>query len=506
MFGEDAGRGVIIGALALIAVVAVASFVASRWRKAGPNEALVVYGLGKKKIVVGGGVFVIPGFQTCHSLSLEIMTLDVTTPEVYTAEGVPVIVDGVAQVKVDGSDEAIQTASEQFLGKSTTETMSVALQTVEGHLRAILGTMTVEDIYKNRDAFAQQVQEVAASDLANMGLRIVSFTIRDIRDSKGYLEALGKPRIAQVKRDATIGEAEATRDATIRSAQANQVGQEARYQADANVAQAERDYNIKRAEYNQAVQLKQAQADLAYELQKNKTNQEIRREQVQVDVVEKEMQIKVQDAEIERRQRELSATVQRPADAERYRLETIAQGEKTRIETEAEAKGNAARVMGVGEAEAAKAKGMAMAEVRKATGLAEAEVAKAVGLAEGEALRAKGSGEAEAMAKKAEAWKQYNQAAILEKVVSVLPDIAGAIAAPLAKTERIVMVNTGGDGAGGVGASRITGDIASVIAQLPPVLESLSGVDISKLLQSVPGLSKSAAEAPVGEAAPPQAS
>jgi len=506
MFGEDAGRGVIIGALALIAVVAVASFVASRWRKAGPNEALVVYGLGKKKIVVGGGVFVIPGFQTCHSLSLEIMTLDVTTPEVYTAEGVPVIVDGVAQVKVDGSDEAIQTASEQFLGKSTTETMSVALQTVEGHLRAILGTMTVEDIYKNRDAFAQQVQEVAASDLANMGLRIVSFTIRDIRDSKGYLEALGKPRIAQVKRDATIGEAEATRDATIRSAQANQVGQEARYQADANVAQAERDYNIKRAEYNQAVQLKQAQADLAYELQKNKTNQEIRREQVQVDVVEKEMQIKVQDAEIERRQRELSATVQRPADAERYRLETIAQGEKTRIETEAEAKGNAARVIGVGEAEAAKAKGMAMAEVRKATGLAEAEVAKAVGLAEGEALRAKGSGEAEAMAKKAEAWKQYNQAAILEKVVSVLPDIAGAIAAPLAKTERIVMVNTGGDSAGGVGASRITGDIASVIAQLPPVLESLSGVDISKLLQSVPGLSKSAAEAPAGEAAPPQAS
>lgn len=504
MFGEEAGRGAIIGVVLVICAVGFLGFLASRWRKAGPNEALVVYGL-RKKCVVGGGVFVIPGFETCHSLSLEIMTLDVTTPEVYTAEGVPVIVDGVAQVKVDGSDEAIRTAAEQFLGKSTTETMSIALQTVEGHLRAILGTMTVEDIYKNRDAFAQQVQEVAASDLANMGLRIVSFTIRDIRDNKGYLEALGKPRIAQVKRDATIGEAEAQRDATIRSAQANQVGQEARYQAEANIAQAERDYNIKRAEYNQAVQLKQAEADLAYELQKNKTNQEIRREQVQVDVVEKEMQIKVQDAEIERRQRELAATVQRPADAERYRLETIAQGEKSRIEIEAEAKGNAARAIGMGEAEAAKAKGIAMAEVRKATGLAEAEVAKAVGLAEAEAIRAKGSGEAEAMAKKAEAWKQYNEAAIVEKVVSVLPDIASAIATPLAKTERIVMVNTGGDSAGGVGVSRITGDIASVIAQLPPVLESLSGVDIAKLLQSVPGLSKPAAATPA-ESAPQQAS
>src|SRR3989475_1734779 len=235
----------------IIAVVAVVFVIfifmaiwASRYTKVGPNEVLVVSGRKHKflepdgtyavrgfRIVKGGGTFVIPVVEKVDILSLELLTIDVNTPEVYTSKGVPVRVDGVAQIKVKGDDIAIATAAEQFLSKGTEEIKNIAMQTMEGHLRAILGTMTVEEIYQNRDAFASKVQEVAAGDMANMGLGIVSFTIRDIRDSQGYLDALGKPRIAQVKRDAQIAQAEADRDAMIKSSQATQAGQEAKFQA-----------------------------------------------------------------------------------------------------------------------------------------------------------------------------------------------------------------------------------------------------------------------------------
>ena len=225
------------------------------------------------------------------------------TPEVYTVKGVPIIVDGVAQIKVRGDDVSIRTSAEQFLSKTADEIRSIAMQTLEGHLRAILGTMSVEEIYQNREAFAQRVQEVAATDLANMGLRIVSFTIRDIKDNQGYLEALGKPRIAQVKRDALIAQAEADRDAMISSAQANQSGQEAKFAADTKIAEANRDYQMKVAEYQASVNQKKAEADLAYDLQKFKTGQVVKAEEVQVDIVEKQKQIELQQQEIQRDKR-----------------------------------------------------------------------------------------------------------------------------------------------------------------------------------------------------------
>src|SRR5208282_4069783 len=235
------GGIVIIAVVVCVIVLFLAVYmVLSRYTKVGPNQVLVVSGRkhsaedGTKigfRIVKGGGTFVWPILEKVDILSLELLTIDVQTPEVYTSKGVPVKVDGVAQTKVKGDDISIRTAAEQFLGKTTDEIRNIATQTLEGHLRAILGTMTVEEIYQNRDAFAQRVQEVAAGDLANMGLGIVSFTIRDIRDGQGYLDALGKPRIAQVKRDAQIAQAEADRDAMIKSSQAIQAGQEAKFEA-----------------------------------------------------------------------------------------------------------------------------------------------------------------------------------------------------------------------------------------------------------------------------------
>lgn len=463
---------------------------ASRYTKVGPNEVLIVSGRKKKvidpdgierergfRIVKGGGTFVVPVVEKVDILSLELLTIDVQTPEVYTSKGVPVKVDGVAQIKVKGDDISIATAAEQFLSKDTAAIMNIAMQTMEGHLRAILGTMTVEEIYQNRDAFAAKVQEVAAGDMANMGLGIVSFTIRDIRDTQGYLDALGKPRIAQVKRDAQIAQAEADRDAMIKSSQATQAGQEAKFAADSKIAEAQRDYQSNVAQYQATVNQKKAESDLAYDLQKFKTGQLVKAEEVQVQIIEKQKQIELQEQEIKRKQRELEANVQKPADAERYKVETLANAKKFQLEAEA-----------AGAAAATKATGFAAADVVKATGLAEADANKARGLAEASVIEAQGKATASAMQAKAESFKQYNEAAVIEMIVRVLPEVAGKISEPLSKTEKIVIINSG-NGPGG-GASKLTGDVTQIIAQLPPVLESLTGVKFEKLLEQVPAIRK----------------
>ncbi len=480
------------GAIAVVGIVFVVFLFimvwASRYTKVGPNEVLIVSGrqhrvLGTDgkvatrgfRVVKGGGTFVIPVVEKADVLSLELLTIDVQTPEVYTSKGVPVKVDGVAQIKVKGDDVSIATAAEQFLSKGVEEIKNIAMQTLEGHLRAILGTMTVEEIYQNRDAFASKVQEVAAGDMANMGLSIVSFTIRDIRDTQGYLDALGKPRIAQVKRDAQIAQAEADRDAMIRSSQAVQAGQEARFAADSKVAEAKRDYEMNLADFNAAVNQKKAQSELAYDLQKFKTNQLVKAEEVQVHIIEKQKQIELQEQEIRRKQRELEANVQKPADAERYKVETLASARKFQLEAEA-----------AGAAAATKATGFAAADVVKATGSAEADANKARGLAEASVIEAQGLATAEAMRKKAESFKEYNQAAIIDLIVRALPEIAGQISAPLAKTEKMIIIN-GGSGPGG-GASKLTSDVTTIMSQLPPVLEALTGVKLERLLEQVPAL------------------
>src|SRR5512136_1837545 len=463
---------------------------ASRYTKVGPNQVLVISGrkhhimdpdgTGRDvgfRIVKGGGVFVWPVYEKVDILSLELLTIDVQTPEVYTSKGVPVRVDGVAQIKVKGDDISIATAAEQFLSKDTEAIKNIAMQTLEGHLRAILGTITVEDIYQNRDAFAQKVQEVAAGDMANMGLGIVSFTIRDIKDSQGYLDALGKPRIAQVKRDAQIAQAEADRDAMIKSSQAIQAGQEAKFAADSKIAEAQRDYQSNVAQYQAAVNQKKAEADLAYDLQKYKTGQLVKAEEVQVSIIEKQKQIELQQQEIMRKQRELEANVQKPADAERYKVETLANARKFQLEAEA-----------AGSAAASKATGFAAADVVKATGVAEADANKARGLAQATVIEAQGKATAEAMRVKAESFKQYNEAAVVEMIIRVLPEVAGKISEPLSKTEKMVIINSG-SGPGG-GASKVTGDVTQIVAQLPPVIESLTGIKLEKLIEQVPGLKK----------------
>lgn len=431
----------------------------SRYRKCGPNEVMVISGRGKLgfRIVKGGGTFIVPIVERVDILSLEDMALEVKCEDVYTSEGVPITVDGVAVVKVASDNESIRTAAEQFLSKKRPEIANIAAQTLEGHLRAILGTLTVEEVYQDREKFAQSVQNVAAVDMANMGMSIVAFTIREVSDKREYLNSLGRKRTAEVQRDAKIGRAQAERDAMIKSALANQEAEIGKFKAETNVAASERDYKVKQAQYNMEVNLKKAEAELAGELQKFVTNQDVKREQMQVEVVGKQTQIQVAEQEILRMQRELQATIERQAEAEKYKIEKEAAAEKFRQEK-----------VGLGEAEAVKTAGLAEAEAQRITGMAEADV-----------IKAQGAAEAEAMLKKAEAWQSYNQAAIVETLIKKLPVIAKAIAEPIAQSEKITMIISN------KGTSNLTSNVTDILAQLPPVVKSLTGVGLKDLVGKI---------------------
>jgi flotillin len=508
---------IIAAALAIIGLLFVAvvlgGFYASRYKKVGPNEVLVISGrsysgadtqTGQRvkrsfRIVRGGGTFVWPVVERVDDLSLELMTIDVVTPKVYTAQGVPVTVDGVAQVKIGSDDVSIITAAEQFLSKKVDQIKNIALQTLEGHLRGILGTLTVEEIYKDRDKFAQRVQEVSALDLKNMGLVIISFTIKNIHDDQGYLDALGQGRIAEVKRDAAIGQANAARDAAVQAAKARQEGEIAKLQAETRIAEASKNYQVQKAAYDAETNQKKAEAELAYILQQNITNQKVKAEEIQISVVEKVKQIELQQQEALRKEKELEATVRKPAEAEQFRIRTLADAKKYSLETEAMGQASATSNLGRGDAEANKARGLAEADVNKAQGLAQADVVKAQGLSQAEVIQAQGLSEAEAMAKKAEAFAQYSQAAILQMLINNLPALASAIAQPLAKTEKIVVINSGGDGNSGTGVTRVTKDVADALTQLPTVVEALTGTNLIDLLKNLPGL---AGTAPKPESSP----
>ena len=442
---------------------------AARYTKVGPNEVLIISGRRRTvqdpagvrrtvgyRLVHGGGTFVWPIKEKVQRMSLELMTLEVRTPEVYTAMAVPVTVDGVAQIKVRGDDASIALAAEQFLSRSREEVMRTLLQTLEGHMRAILGTMVVEEIYRGRQELARRVREAAAEDLGKMGMEIISLTIRNVTDSQGYLEALARPRIAQVKRDAVKGEAEAEWEA-----------QQARFAADTRIEAARRDMEISKAGFEAEVKQKRAEADLSYDLQRFKMAQRVKAEEVQVGIVEKQKAVELQAQEILRREKELVATVLKPAEVERQKVELLAEAEQYRL----------------------KAEGQGRAEEIRARGAAEAAVIKEKGLAE-----------AEAMLRKADSWGRYNEAAISELFINILPQLARAVSEPLAKTEKIVVVGTDGKG---TGASRITGDVAQVVAQLPAVIESLTGIKLHKLLERLPALAGTSGRSEHGESEEP---
>ncbi len=461
MFGLP--MDVVVGAGLLVLLVIFAMTVIARmYRKAGPNEALIVYGMGGTHVYSGRGAIIFPMVQTCRDLSLELMSFDVAPQQsLYTNQGVAVTVEAVAQIKVKSDKESILTAAEQFLSKRPEQRESLIRLVMEGHLRGIIGQLTVEQIVKEPEMVGDRMRSTCADDMSKMGLEVVSFTIKEVRDKNEYITNMGRPDIARIKRDAEVAAAEADRDIAIKRAEATRAAAVAKAQADqervaaetasmAKQAEAQRDLDIKKANYLEMSKKAQATADKAYEIETNVMQQRVVEESVRVQQVERESQVKVQDAEIARRERELIATVLKGAEIERQRIETIANAERQRLISEAEGRASAIR----------------------AQGEAEAEI-----------IFKKGEAEAKAMNIKAEAFQEYNQAAVIDKLISSLPEVVRALAEPLGKVDKVTIVSTGnGDAAG---AYKLTGDITKIAAQVPALFEALSGMQVSELLSKV---------------------
>jgi flotillin len=469
MFGIAMEVWVIAG-LVVLATLFLMSMLARLYRKAGPNEALIVYGFRGTRVVQGHGTVIFPMVENCKDLSLELMSFDVAPQQdLYTKQGVAVTVEAVAQIKVKSDKESILTAAEQFLTKTDQEREGLIRLVMEGHLRGIIGQLTVEEIVKQPEMVGDRMRATCADDMNKMGLEVISFTIKEVRDKNEYITNMGKPDVARIKRDADVATAEAERDTAIKRAIATREAAVARAQADqervlaetlsqAKQAESQRDLEVKKAQYLEVTKKQQAQADKAYDIQTNVMQQQVITESVRVQQVEKEGQVKVQDAEISRREKELIATVLKGAEIERQRIETLAAAEKQRLIAEAE--GHASAIRAQGEAEA-------------------------------EIIFKKGEAEAKAMNVKAAAYQEYNQAAVIDKLITGLPEIVRALAAPLANVDKITIVSTGnGDTAG---LNKITGDITKMAAQVPALFETLSGMSLGELLGKV---------RPIGDKAP----
>src|SRR6201994_2851028 len=453
---------VLIVGLSVLAFIFIMGILARMYRKAGPNEALVVYGFRGPRVIKGHGTVIFPMVENCRELSLELMSFDVAPQQdLYTKQGVAVTVEAVAQIKVKNDKVSILTSAEQFLTKRPEQREGLIRLVMEGHLRGIIGQLTVEQIVKEPEMVADRMRSTCADDMNKMGLEVISFTLKEVRDKNEYITNMGRPDIARIKRDAEVAAAEADRDIAIKRAESQRAAAVAKAQADqervaaetaslTKQAEAERDLDIKKAEYLETTKRAQALADKAYEIAANVQQQSVIQEAVRVQQIEREAQEKVQEAEIARRERELIATVLKQAEIERQRIETLADAERQRLMKEAEGRASAIR----------------------AQGEAEAEI-----------IFKKGEAEAKAMNIKAEAFQEYNQAAVFDKLITGMPEVVRALAEPLSKVDKVTIVSTGnGDAAG---AYKLTGDVTKIAAQVPALFEALSGMQMSDLLGKV---------------------
>ncbi len=465
-----------LGSIAILFVLAVISygFFRMRYKKAGPDEALVVYGrrklIGRKvrdekgevesfRIIRGGGTFVIPAWEHYERLSLKMMTLDIDLHHVYTIQGIPINVKAVAQVKVRGEVGQIRRAAEGFLGMDAKQIQATIKETVAGHLRGIIGTLTVEELYRDQKTFQEKVREEAHRDLDGMGFEFRSFVFREIQDDQGYLNALGQPKIQDALKRARIATAEADRDAAIEEEGARMSKEQKRIGVDTEIALSDKDLNMKKAEIKQDVDVANAQAVKTGEMEL------------------KIQDIKIADKEVERQKLELNATIREQAEAQRYNVERKADAEQYRIERQAAAD----RKRREEAAMAVKAEGLAKAE-------AESAMRRQIGVAEADAIQAKGQAEAEARRLLAEALKLYNEAGLSIEALKVLPEIAAAVSEPLSRAGETTIITQGGANGAGTGASKMTEDVVQVLSQLGPIMQQLAGVDLEKLLQDISGL------------------
>lgn len=470
----------------LLIVLLVLLLLLRGYVKAPPDKAFIISGLRKKpKILVGRAGVKLPLLERLDVLYLGQMTVDIKTEQsVPTTDFINVNVDAVAKVRIAPDGAGIEKASRNFLNKKP-EQIALDLQdSLQGNMREIIGTLTLKDINTNRDSFSDQVMMKAATDMDKLGIEILSCNIQNVTDEKGLINDLGADNTSKIKKDAAIAKAQADRDVAIAQAEANKAANDARVLADTEIAQKNNELAIRQSELKVISDTKKAEADAAYEIQKQAQQKNIQIATVNAQIAKAERDSELKKQEVGVMQQALDAEINKKADAEKYRVEQEAaaglakrqreaEARKYEQEKEAEAKkavADAAKYSAEQEAAGIRAKYEAEAAGIALKGKAEAEAKKAVGLAE-----------AEAMEKKAEAYQKYNNAAMAEMLIKVLPDIAEEIAKPLAQIDKITII--GGEGRDG-GVSQMASNVPAVMAKLFESMKETTGIDLGEIMKA----------------------
>jgi flotillin len=478
-----------IGGLVLVALIVIIVLgLLSRVKVAGPNEAFIITGrkgkavvnpetgqvstdLSGQKVVMGASVFVLPVIQKLAVLDLSSRQISVSVGSAVSAQGIKCSLEGVAIVKVGGTEDAIRAAAQRFLGQQS-EIDPFTQEVLAGSLRAIVGRLSVEEIVKDRAAFAREVAEEAEASLTNQGLVLDTFQLQDIQTEGNYLRDLGRPEAARAEKEAAIAEASARREA-----------EQARLKAEEEIAVAQRELELRKASIRAETDAAAAAAEAAGPLSKAAKDQE---------VIAAQEKVAVQQAAL--KERELDTEVRKPADAQRYAVEQAAEAQKSKAIREAEAARVAAieaaqakaeenRLIGAGErqrreelAKALELEGVAQGNAEKAKREAIAAALRTEGDAEASAILARGDAEATAMQKKADAYEQYGQAAILDLLAEMLPRLVKEAAAPLGAIDKVTVISTDG-------ASAMTRNVAGNVTQGMQLASDLLGLDLQALFR-----------------------
>lgn len=447
----------IIGVVAVILLIVLFSC----WRRVGADKAMVITGL-KKRVLSGKGGFMVPGIETSCTISLENMSMTTDVNEAPSKQGIFVNIVGTAVVKVKNDSENILKAVEQFCSggdKNTVQVIkSIVEQILEGKLRGIISTLTVEQINEDRASFEQKIEVDINKELDSMGLLLVSYSILKISTQGGYLENRARPQIAQSKADAEVAEAERKRDTEIKTAGATQIGQKARLESETQIAESNRDKTLKLEAYRAEQDKAKADADIAYELKEIENKSKVAEQNALL--AEKAAIVK---------EKQLVAEVQKPADAAKYKTEVEAEANKIKAIKEAEA-----------QAEAIKIKAQAEAEARRINAQAEADAIRAKGLADADTIKAKGLAEAESKEKIAEAMAKYGEAAIVEMVVGKLPEIMSEVAKPMGQIDKLTVIDNGGN----QGASKVSKMVTDITGAGFQTIKDMTGLDVSEMINS----------------------
>ena len=452
-----------------VGVLLVIGVILSGYVKASPDEAILISGLKKEaKIVIGKAAIKIPFLERKDRLPLKTIKIDVKTQEsVPTQEFINVNVDAVVTVKVSSKRDLLRIAAENFLNQDVAYIEDMVKDVLEGNIREIVGTMSLENMISNRKEFATKVEENAVPDMEKMGIEIVSFNVQNFTDNYGVINDLGIDNTERIKKNASIVKAEAQRDVKIAQAKADQEANDAQVASDQEIAIKKNQLAIRKSELKKIEDSKSAEADAAYEIQKEEQRKEIEIKTADANLAKQEKEIILKEREVIIQERTLEATIRKKAEAERFARQEQAEAKLYERQKEAEAETFEA----IKEAEALKAKAQAQREAREQ----EAIGLKALALAEADGIRAKGLAEAEGIEKKAEAMKLMEEAAVLEMYFKVLPEIAANVAKPLENIDKITMYGEGN-------AAKMVGDITKSTTQITEGLTEALGIDVKSML------------------------